>query len=63
MVSPDFRIDTGPPIAFGSAASTASANLRSVSLSFGSPFGNASTRIRPSLVFQRDRCPAAGLQA
>ena len=30
MVSPDLRIETGPPIAFGSAASTASANLRSV---------------------------------
>ena len=27
-VSPDFRIETGPPIAFGSAASTAAANLR-----------------------------------
>ena len=52
MVSPDLRIDTGPPIAFGSAASTASANLRRVSLSLGSPFGNASTRIRPSLDFQ-----------
>ena len=29
-VSPDLRIETGPPIAFGSAARTASANLRSV---------------------------------
>jgi len=28
--SPDFRIDTGPPIAVGSAARTAVANLRSV---------------------------------
>ena len=52
-VSPDLRIDTGPPIAFGSAASTAPANLRSVSLSLGSPRGSASTRCRPSLVFQR----------
>ena len=52
MVSPDLRIDTGPPIAFGSAASTASANLRRLSLSLGSPFGNASTRISPSLDFQ-----------
>jgi hypothetical protein len=51
-VSPDLRIDTGPPIAFGSAARTAAANLRNVSLSLGSPRGNASTRIRPSLVFQ-----------
>ena len=51
-VSPDLRIETGPPIAFGSAASTAPANLRSVSLSLGSPRGSASTRCRPSLVFQ-----------
>ena len=46
-----FRIETGPPIAFGSAASTAPANLRSVSLSLGSPRGSASTRCSPSLVF------------
>ena len=62
MVSPDLRIDTGPPIAVGSAASTASANLRNVSLSFGSPFGSASTRISPSLVFQRPPARAALLQ-
>ena len=52
MVSPDLRIDTGPPIAFGSAARTASANRRRLSLSLGSPFGNASTRINPSFDFQ-----------
>ena len=52
MVSPDLRIDTGPPIAFGSAARTASANLRKLSLSLGSPFGNASTRISPSFDLQ-----------
>src|SRR5213082_1593583 len=51
-VSPDFRIETGPPIAVGSATSTAAANLRSVSLSLGSPFGSASTRMMPSLLFQ-----------
>ena len=51
-VSPDLRIDTGPPIAVGSAASTALANLRRLSLSLGSPFGKASTRIKPSLAFQ-----------
>ena len=51
-VSPDLKIETGPPIAFGSAASTASANLRRLSLSLGSPFGNASTRISPFFVFQ-----------
>jgi hypothetical protein len=51
-VSPDLRIDTGPPIAVGSAASTASAKRRRLSLSFGSPFGKASTRISPSLAFQ-----------
>ena len=48
-VSPDLRIETGPPIAVGSAASTAPANLRSVSLSLGSPFGSASTRVQAVL--------------
>jgi len=51
-VSPDLRIDTGPPTACGSAARTAAANLRRVSLSLGSPRGCASTRVRQSLVFQ-----------
>ena len=51
-VSPDLRIDTGPPIAVGSAFSTAVANRRRLSLSLGSPFGSTSTRINPSLAFQ-----------
>ena len=43
MVSPDSRMDIGPPIAVGSTFSTAPANLRKVSLSFGSPVGCAWT--------------------
>ena len=39
-------------MAFGSTACTAAANVRSVSLSFGSPFGITSILARPSLVIQ-----------
>ncbi len=48
IVLPDSRIEIGVPTASGNCAWMARAKRRSVSLSLGSPFGNAWTRTRPS---------------
>ena len=54
MVLPDSRIETGVPTASGNCAWMARAKWRSVSLSFGSPFGVACTRTRPSAAIHCD---------